>query len=63
MQRLRLREEGGGAAKPTRFIGAYVEVLADHLLGGASDGENAVATAATTARHRKTEREEIIIKV
>lgn len=60
MQRLRLSEEGGGAANPlTRFIGAYVEVFADHLVAlvGGSDGENAVATAATTATHRTTERE------
>ena len=43
-----------GVAKPTRFIGAYVEVFADHLLAlvGGSDGANAVATAASTARHK-----------
>ena len=43
-----------GVAKPTRFMGAY---FTDDLAVGVSDGANAVATAATRARHRKTERE------
>ena len=39
-----------------------MEVLADHLLALAvSDGANAVATAATKARHRKIVRE-IMVK-
>ena len=46
-------------------MGAYVEILGDHLLFAedCSDGLKAVAIATVTARHRTTKRDRVMVAV